>query len=389
MFFLPNEFSFPPELDAALRSALWPGRRPEPEKAGQALRKLWEKLARRRGITAGGERHYSFLREEVEAYAAYYLAANALKVPLVLEEAYLLGIDPLPPGSAWLDIGTGPGTAFWGLAWWCSERGLPLNFMGWDQSILFAEKARAMTNTRPFGAQPRFLHPGKNSEDWASLLARSDATHLSFVNSLAEIYPRSADRISALAAAARAMRELSLRDGKSRWILIVEPGSRESARELAEVKDQLQADCQARVLLPCLDERPCGALSDPRDWCHEEAKCVFPDWVNEIGAKAGLRKESMIFSYALIACGPASDKLAGLTRIVSQRLERKGQVECRVCTRAGKVPVRVQRSKADPNTAFFFDAARGDLWRDAEWGPKGDLTRAVTEKARAETVFRS
>ncbi|RZA04772.1 MAG: hypothetical protein EOP11_14345, partial [Proteobacteria bacterium] len=142
MFFAGDEIAFPPELDRALAQGLWKG---GPDKAvlkrrGAALNLLWEKLAKRRGIKAEGETHYSFKKEEAEAYASYYLPANALKPAFILEEAFLTGIDPLPAGEAiWLDCGTGPGTAYWGLQFWCGKRNKKLQFHGWDQSSLFTE----------------------------------------------------------------------------------------------------------------------------------------------------------------------------------------------------------------------------------------------------------
>jgi len=164
-------------------------------------------------------------------------------------------------------------------------------------------------------------------------------------------------------------------DGRTRFLLIVEPGSRESSRELATLKDELQNKKLGEVLFPCLDARACGALSKPHDWCHEEAACDFPDWLNELGSGAGLRKESMLFSYALIRI--SNPKAPGEElRIVSQRLERKGQVECYLCTREGKRPVRVQRSKSNAANEFFLESVRGDLWLNARIGEKNDVEAA-------------
>lgn len=364
MFFARDTLPFPTDLEKAL------GRLASRSSAhGEALRSLWPKLAKERGQAVAGQQHYSFRRDEAEAYAAYYLPVNCLKVPLVLEEARLLGHDPLGPETDWLDFGTGPGTAFWGLAWWCARRGKKLRFAGWDQSPQFLSIARDLAAGAPFpGARAEFL----SGDDPLTLIRKRKPTHVSFVNSLAEIFPEPGRRTEEIRRILHALHDLEKHDGRMRTLLLVEPGSRESSRELATLKDALSAD--GSVILPCLDARTCGALLNPTDWCHEEAACEFPEWVNELGAQAGLRKEALLFSYALFAGGEWA--LQGASRIVSQRMERKGQVECRICTTNGKKPVRVQRSKSTPENEFFLKAVRGDLWRSAEIAEKGDVVRA-------------
>ena len=373
MFYAPDAVGFPAALEEALARALRAGDPSLLPKRQEALRRLWPRLARERGQESGPS-HYSFQRDEADAYAAYYLPANCLKPALVLEEAFLLGCDPMPAAeSRWLDLGTGPGTAWWGLAWWCARRGKKLSFTGWDQSPAFQKIAQGLTASRPFPASASFL-AGK--DDPLALVKRLKPTHVSLMNSAAEIWPEPARREAALGALLSELASQERADGLARFLLVIEPGSRDSSRELAALKDKVQA-AGPRVLLPCLDERPCGALADPRDWCHEEVACEFPGWLNELGAGAGLRKESLLFSYALIsAAGKGLPGLRGGGRIVSQRLERKGQVECRLCTAGGKVPVRVQRSKATPATEFFLSAGRGDLWRSATVGEKTDLLAA-------------
>jgi hypothetical protein len=307
----------------------------------------------------------------------------------VLEEAFLLEQDVTTDSVRWLDIGTGPGTPFWGAAWWCAARGKKLDFTGWDQSAVFAEMAGTMARSSPFGAHAKFFAPSGKNENWESVLRREAPTHLSFVNSLAEVYPDFTARKKTVAQMLTMLRNFSRADGKKRYLLIVEPGSRESSRELAELKDAMQADRLGRVLFPCLDARPCGALRDPRDWCHEEASCRFPDWVNEIGASVGLRKEALLFSYALISADEDPLAPAQTARVVSQRMERKGQVECRLCLADGKRPARVQRSKATAENAFALELGRGDLWEETALAEKGDIETAKARIAAAESIFRT
>lgn len=375
MFFAREEILFPEELGRALKPAQKPA----------ALDRLWEKLAKGRGMVAEGEKHYSFSRPEAEAYASYYLPANALKTALILEEAHLLGVDVLGSGCSWLDFGTGPGTAYWGLAWWAQMRKRALKFTGWDQSSLFTDIASRLAARSPFPARANFLAGGK--EDAIALARRLQPTHVSFVNSIAEIYPSPAKRLEACRAILRILSDASAKDGQARYLLVIEPGSRESSRELAELKDALKAP----VMLPCLGERVCGALAKLTDWCHEEVACRFPEWLNEMGEAAGLRKESVLFSYALIPVGVSSGLSGavplGGSRVVSQRLERKGQVECWLCTEEGKKFARVQRSKAAANADLILNACRGDIFSSLALGEKGDLESGALVAANEKTIF--
>jgi hypothetical protein len=125
-------------------------------------------------------------------------------------------------------------------------------------------------------------------------------------------------------------------------------------------------------------------LANPKDWCHEEVACAFPAWLNDLGSEAGLHKESLLFSYALLRIGGEPAKLPETARVVSQRLERKGQVECWLCTAEGKRFARAQRSKAADSP--LFQASRGDLWADWELGEKGDLL-AAAPRGKPESVF--
>jgi hypothetical protein len=63
-------------------------------------------------------------------------------------------------------------------------------------------------------------------------------------------------------------------------------------------------------------------------------------------------------------------------RMVSQRLERKGQTECYLCSQQGKVKVRVQHSKVTDENQQLEGWVRGDLFSDVKIAEKGDLISA-------------
>ena len=144
-------------------------------------------------------------------------------------------------------------------------------------------------------------------------------------------------------------------------------------------------------MLPCFSDRACGALSNPKDWCHEAVDCEFPESMGAIGAGAGLRKESVLFSYALISVGGEfPDWPAQTKRMVSQRLEQKGQTEAYFCCEEGKIRCRVQHSKTLPNTEAFHQFTRGTLLQTLSLGEKSDVLEMQplqTKLNYTETLF--
>jgi len=370
MFFTPQGIKFPAELSDILADIL---ERELFSKGNQPFAELWKQLAIEKGIKQEGRAHYSSQKDFVQLYASYYLPANLLKASLVLEEAFLQGVDLMGPNCRWLDIGTGPGTALWGAHWWAKQREKQFDFLGLDQSTQFTTIATSLAQS--LGAkQAKF-------EKAQKVLDRVDSyrpTVISFMNSFTEIYPTLKAKKEALQTIARKARASK----QTIRLIIIEPGTMESSRALAEAKDSLD---EHKILFPCLDNRKCGALERPKDWCHEEVACEFPDWLNKIGQTVNMKKDALIFSYLIVEFGsaPTSNTQA---RVVSQRLERKGQVECWICTEKGKVFARSQRSKSTVPQDPVLHCNRGDIWENWELGPKGDLLKA-SRLGVAESIF--
>lgn len=386
MHFLSDGFRFPETLAHAIARHFW--KTPEPASAqlsplGKTLAQLWPRLARERGQEK--ERHYSFDSNSAQAYAAYYLPANLLKIPLILTEAESFGLNLFAGGAKdWADIGCGPGTAYSGLAWWSQHRVGPARVVGVDQSPHFLRLATELQATLARElprAVPSLSGRKAGRAPGAALEAAltEDPRIVSFVNSVGEIFPDPETRADEIRVFARELAVRALRKRETRWLLLVEPGTHEAGRELLALRAELTREANVHILLPCLDSRSCGALAQPKDWCHEEAACDFPPWLNELGSFAGLRKESLLFSYVLAALGeftPPADWPANGARMVSQRLEHKGLTECWFCTREGKKRTRVsdavQRKRAEPLAL----PARGEVFRELALSEKGEIEQA-------------
>jgi hypothetical protein len=146
---------------------------------------------------------------------------------------------------------------------------------------------------------------------------------------------------------------------------------------LLALREQVKSLPGVAVMLPCFDARPCGAFANARDWCHEEVAIHFPDWHAELGARAGLRNEAMLFSYLLLRIGGSSaTELSGSSRMVSQRMERKGLTECWFCTPSGKLKARFSNATQRKRELPIPLPIRGDSYRTISFSDKGEVESA-------------
>lgn len=382
MFFLREKILFPQSIQSKMETVFFPDGKKSEQTYAKSLMTLWRKLAIERGQTK--ESHYSFQYPEAQAYAAYYMPINCLKVPLVLEEALLLGKNILPEQrNVWLDVGTGPGTSWLGLEWWLQERNLGLDFLGIDQSDHFLRIAERIAKGKNENVKVNFASTKKQSI--LRQLEETKATHLCFMNSIAEIYASLDERKTKVKELLDLMRKLSKGDKKKRYLIVIEPGSKANSRELSELKDFCKQNHS--ILLPCIDNRNCGALVKPEDWCHEEVSCEFPDWIQSIGSAASMQKEAILFSYFVLEVG-AEALEESRVRVVSQRLERKGQTECWICKKEGKQMIRAQKSKTNDFSRLVFQVNRGEIWDHCKIAEKGDLLEAEPVRPNLPTIFK-
>lgn len=363
MYWIREPYPFPESLSKALRSGT----------SQSAIEKLWPILSKQRGLPKHGEKHYAMQADLAEAYSAYYMPANALKFYFVLEEMRLLGL-PLPEKNITVtDLGSGPGSALCSLAWWGKQNKTNVNYVAWEQSKHF------ITQGERLSASLRSEFPISTAWSLAKqppldFLKRQNPDIVLFQNSVHEIFPDPAIRKAELEKILSLLKRLA----GPRYLILIEPALRHSSRDLLELRKELIHGGKTRVWLPCIDNRPCGALTQPTDWCHEEVPIEFPDWVNKLGASAQLTKESMLFSYLVLSSNNLSVPgwQNSTYRMVSQRLERKGQTECFLCTQQGKVKARVQRSKVTPESEQLQSWVRGDLFSNMELNDLGDLIQA-------------
>jgi SAM-dependent methyltransferase len=164
-------------------------------------------------------------------------------------------------------------------------------------------------------------------------------------------------------------------------LVVIEPALRDTSRALLEVRDLLVAGGVA-VRAPCLFRGACPALTRPSDWCHAERPVEPPPLVEEIGRRAGLRKEAVKMSYLVLAPRGEgwSEPPPGLTfRIVSEPLPSKGRLRYMGCGPEGRKGLALQEKDVTPRNRVFEGLLRGDVVEIASVEPRGDGLRLSPE----------
>jgi ribosomal protein RSM22 (predicted rRNA methylase) len=231
------------------------------------------------------------------AYVRYYLPMNMQKVHLALTDLSLhaerlLSKDRLRV----LDLGAGPGTALLGLLTFFAQRPQP-------PALACVAVDRVAENLRV--AEELFIAYRTNNVIDASLKTiRADVEGVAGLfggffdliilsNVLNELYPFEEDRIERRAGLVKTLLDRFLAESGS--CIVIEPALRETSRELLQVRDGLLAK-GVSVYAPCLMAKNCPALTNPKDWCHEDIPWDPPALIKEIDRLTGLRKDSLKFS---------------------------------------------------------------------------------------------
>lgn len=294
------------------------------------------------------------------AYLLFYWPVSYLQARGVLSEL------PRRPRSA-LDLGSGPG---------------PVAFAALDAGaaqVMAADRsARALAAARKLAAEAgeplatREWDPRRPGSLAALAAGRTfDLVTLGHVVNELFAGEGAAERRAALLEEALAL----VAPGGS--LVVIEPALRETSRALLEVRDLLVTR-GISVRAPCLFRGPCPALVRPTDWCHAERSVDPPPLVDEVGRRAGLRKEAVKMSYLVLA--PRGEEWRApppgrVFRIVSEPLPSKGRLRYMGCGPEGRLGLALQeKDVADPNRAFER-LLRGDVVEVTGVEPRGDGLR--------------
>lgn len=291
------------------------------------------------------------------AYVRYYLPTNMKKVHLALSDLSLhaerlLSKDRLRV----LDLGAGPGTALLGLLAFFAQR--PQR-----PALACVAVDRVAENLRV--AEEFFASYCANEALDATLkTVRADVERVEGLfegpfdliilsNVLNELYPFDEDRIERRAGLVKTLLDRFLAESGS--CIVIEPALRETSRELLQARDALLAK-GVSVYAPCLMAKNCPALTNPKDWCHEDIPWDPPALIREVDRLIGLRKDSLKFSYLVLRKdGRSLADVFGRDsfRVVSEPLVTKGKMEFYICGAKGrKLATRLDKDRTEANRSF-------------------------------------
>ena len=172
-------------------------------------------------------------------------------------------------------------------------------------------------------------------------------------------------------------------------VLIVEPALRDTGRALLELRDALLRDGWMAAA-PCLTQRPCPALSNPRDWCTAQHAWDPPEHLVQLARELGLRADEELAYAPLALVRHIAPAAAGIWRVVGVPQPEKGKKRLFVCSDEGRVAVtRLDRDSALGN-GQFDELRRGDLVMLRGLSAKGDGLRIApdSEVRRVDEVSR-
>jgi hypothetical protein len=269
-----------------------------------------------------------------------------------------------------LDVGAGLGAATWGLVRALEAASAPrrVEATWWDSDARALELGTEIWRERgePFALERRVIPltaaVGSGGEE-----ARFDVILASQV--LSELDVGEAPDIRLARHAELLARLLERHTETGGCLVVVEPALRDRTRHLHRVRDALVS----------LHARPCPALADESDWCHEDLSIDLPRWLVPVARAAGLRHEGLSFSYlvlrrdgARLADSVPARSGAARLRVVSEPMRTKGKRDAFLCgeladpSAAGaRVAARLRTTRLDRDAsaenASWEELRRGDV----------------------------
>ena len=330
------------------------------------------------------------LRSQSAALAArlrFFLPRDLPKVEGPLAELAWAGRWPRGERLRVLDLGAGLGATLLGTATFARRMGVTgLDALAIERDPRSLDVLRHLAGRSGRGALEAHSVPialETRELDLERIDVRALGGPFSLITlglSLNELWTEHAERLERRAALLARCASILSEDGA---IVVIEPALKESARELARVRDQVKAKAwpDVRVFGPCTREGPCPMLANERDWCHEELPLALPESLRPTARGAGLRWEGLSYAYLTLRRteGSVAD---GAFRVVGGPVATKGVTEWHGCGAPGLVRItRLDRHRhpGDP----LEGARRGSLVTiEGEPGERIRSDRAAIHRVR-------
>ena len=328
------------------------------------------------------------------AYSAYYLPCNAIKLFPILNELERRSSLVLKERRLRvLDLGCGPGTLLAGLLDYCLQHersGLTLDLTGIDRDPGNCSTARALIEAysamapgAPAVAALHFIRGDIRSLD--RLAAASSHSGFDLImagNLINELQGHElidlADRITAQLSPAGS-------------IIILDPGTRQSFKNLLLFRDELLNRHGMHLIAPCLQTGMCPLQNSAEAWCHEKLAWSPPLQVRLIDQRTGFTKHKGIkFSYLVVSRDTQSRNLSegspgeeNLWRVASYVIRNKGEERLYVCNGCERRLLRRLTRITGTLSSDFSHAERGDLVTFTAAEPRNDFINIGPE-----TIFK-
>ncbi len=304
-------------------------------------------LRLQRGLTGSRElagAHYMDDPELLGAYLLYYWPVSWAQTTRALR---LSGMGKTFRASRVLDIGSGPGPAAAAML----DMGAESVFL-MDKSESALQLAKRLLGTSVAAAVRADLEHG-----FSSPAGPFDIVSMCHV--LNEL-----GGTTALDKKLEVIESLRTCMSKTSALLIVEPATLDSSRNLLAVRDRL-VSAGWTILSPCTQNFPCPALSaGPQHSCHDQASWTMPPLVEALAQRTGLDRSMIKMSWLLASpYGNAHQAQASAAlRVVSDpMLNKAGRTRILVCGQGGRFPLSTKLAEPIGAHAVFTRLKRYDL----------------------------
>lgn len=292
-------------------------------------------------------------------YLAYYLPVNLIKTVMTLERGFFTNVI-WPETIRIADLGAGPLT-------------MSLGFLLW-MAHAHPEKLRHHhIHIDAFEQNPAILRDGekilKNLLRDQPLLATARVTLQTHRIQL--LHHRFRKNPCDLLLLGNFFNEIAERQDQWRFVqnvfpmiteigsrvLIIEPGTKKSARDLQQLRDDLISRGGFTVLSPCLHQNTCPLnLEAKGDWCHFTQDWQTPDFIRDMDHVTRMDKKWLVYSYLLLEKNqdtmPAHDPFGYVA--ITNLFKKQGQHEIVGCGPPGRVRfVLMSRERSENNRALL------------------------------------
>lgn len=146
-------------------------------------------------------------------------------------------------------------------------------------------------------------------------------------------------------------------------LLIMEPATRVSTRELMALRDEIHQDPYMHILAPCTGASQCPLLATRDGWCHGELKWGRPQICREIDEKIGFDKSKLKYSYLLLGRAP-SQLSKDNYRVVSGQMHHENIARRYVCTASGLLTLSEPIKNGSAQISSYYRGQLVNLGKD-------------------------